>query len=33
MNQDVKIFKFNCAIYRESNPRGEILRIGDRTFE
>lgn len=33
MNHDVKIFKFNCAIYRESNPRGEILRISDRTFE
>jgi uncharacterized protein (TIGR00296 family) len=33
MNPDVKIFKFNCAIYRESNPRGEILRIGDQTFE
>jgi uncharacterized protein (TIGR00296 family) len=33
MNHDVKIYKFSCAIYRESKPRGGIHRVDDRTPE
>ncbi|MGA7369443.1 MAG: TIGR00296 family protein [Nitrososphaeraceae archaeon] len=33
MNHDVKIYKFSCAIYSESKPRGRIYRVADRTFE
>lgn len=33
MNPKVKIYKFGCAIYRESKPRGGIYRVDDRTSE
>ena len=33
MNHDVKIYKFSCAIYSESEPRGRIYRVDDRTPE
>jgi uncharacterized protein len=33
MNHDVKIYKFSCAIYSESEPRGGIYCVGDRTSE
>lgn len=33
MNHDVKIYKFSCAIYRESKPRGGIHRVEGRTSE
>lgn len=33
MNHDVKIYKFSCAIYSESKPRGGIYRVDDRTSE
>lgn len=33
MNHDAKIYKFSCAIYSESEPRGGIYCVGDRTSE
>jgi uncharacterized protein len=33
MNHDVKIYKFSCAIFRESKPRGRIYRLDDRNSE
>jgi uncharacterized protein (TIGR00296 family) len=33
MNHDVKIYKFSCAIYSESQPRGGIYRVDDRISE
>lgn len=33
MNDDAKIYKFSCSIYRESKPRGEIYRVVDRSPE
>lgn len=27
MHQDIRIYKFGCAIYRESKPRGEVYRV------
>ena len=33
MNHDVKIYKFICAVYRESKPRGGIHRVDARTSE
>ncbi|MPZ05058.1 MAG: TIGR00296 family protein [Nitrososphaeraceae archaeon] len=33
MNKDVKIYKFSCVIFRESEPRGGIYRVDGRTSE
>jgi len=33
MNKDVKIYKFNCVIFRESKPRDGIYQVDGRTSE
>lgn len=33
MNKDVKIYKFSCVIFRESEPRGRIYQVDGRTSE
>jgi uncharacterized protein len=33
MNDDFKIYKFRCIIYRESRPRGVVYRVDDGTSE
>jgi uncharacterized protein (TIGR00296 family) len=33
MNDDFKIYKFRCIIYRESKPRGVVYRVDDGTSE
>lgn len=33
MNKDVKIYKFNCVIFRESKPREGIYLVDGRTSE
>jgi uncharacterized protein (TIGR00296 family) len=33
MNKDVKIYKFGCVIFRESEPRGRIYQVDGRTSE
>jgi uncharacterized protein len=33
MLQEVKIYKFGCSVYSESEPRGGIYRVSDRTSE
>jgi uncharacterized protein (TIGR00296 family) len=33
MNKDVKIYKFNCVIFRESKPRDGIYQLDGRTSE
>lgn len=33
MNHNVRIYKFRCVIFSESEPRGEIYRVDDRTSE
>jgi len=33
MNNDVKIYKFSCSVYRESKPRGGIYQVDARISE
>jgi uncharacterized protein len=33
MNKDIKIYKFNCVIFRESKPRDGIYQVDGRTSE